>query len=39
MATCDSAISPHHSDDLIEVYAGSVEPRYICGYHIVREGL
>jgi hypothetical protein len=25
--------SPHHSDDLLEVWHGAATPRYLCGYH------
>lgn len=29
----------HHSDDIMEVYSGSPEPVYICGYHEQRFGV
>lgn len=36
---CDSKVSEHHSGDLFEVWHGADEPRYVCGYHAMREGL
>jgi hypothetical protein len=34
---CESDISDHHSDDLVQVHEGRGEPRYVCGYHLMRE--
>ena len=31
--TCQSTATPHHSDDLFAVHAGSTTPTYLCGYH------
>lgn len=33
------SVSDNHSDDILEVYSGSSEPRYICGYHESRFGV
>lgn len=34
MSACESTATPHHSDDLIEVYTGTTTPRILCGYHL-----
>lgn len=36
---CMTALTPHHSDDLMEVYVGRVEPVTLCGYHAFGHGV
>lgn len=36
--TCVSAVSGHHSVDIIHVFHGSAVPTVLCGYHAMREG-
>ncbi len=42
MVDCDAdenTEGPHHSDDLIEVYTGRVDPDLLCGFHAMKRGL
>lgn len=37
--TCESMLTPNHSDDSLTIWRGSFVPTVMCGYHAQREGI